>query len=165
MAVTAAFGLPPISAPVLAVVARVSAYAPDLDHPSSTATRSLGPITWAICWAVRDASVRAGLPAHRGLAHSWVYAVSWGVLCGGLSAFWLVPLAALWTGVFAAVGCLIGMLGDVPTRQSLRHFWWPSRRELRWPRRLRFTTGRGFERGLFWALVAAGCMLLPAVAG
>lgn len=162
LAVTALCGLHPLAAPGLAVVCRVSAYVPDLDHPDSTATRSLGPVSWLACWAVRNASARAGLPAHRGLAHSWVYAAGWALLCGGSAAVWLQPLAALWVAVFAGVGCVIGMLGDVPTRRSLRYFWWPSRRPLRWPGWLRFTTGGPVERGLFWVLVVAGCALLPA---
>lgn len=160
LGVAAATDLPAASVPVMVAACALSAYMPDVDHHSSTAGRLLPPVRWA----VRSLSVRTVGIAHRGLSHSLLAAITWGVLAGVLSAFWLVPLAAFWVGVFAAAGYLSGVLGDVPTIQSLQYVLWPSRVQVRWPVWLRFRTNGPFERFVFLVLVAVGILLVPAVA-
>lgn len=165
LAAAAALDLPPAAVPVLAVVGLASAYMPDIDHPSATASNVLPPISWGVCVAVRALSVRTVGIAHRGLSHTVLAAIVWGVLVGVLSAFWLVPLAAVCTGAFGTAGYLAGVLGDVPTKQSLRYVLWPSRVQVRWPRWLRFRTGGRFEHWVFRGLVLSGALLVPAVLG
>lgn len=164
LAAAAVLDLPPAAVPVLAAVGLLSAYMPDVDHPSATAARVLPPLSWGVCWAVRALSVRVVGVAHRGLSHSVLAALVWGVLVGAGMAFWLVPLAAVCTGAFGTAGYAAGVLGDVPTKQSLRYVLWPSRVQVRWPHWLRFRTGGPFEQWLFRALVLSGVLLLPAVA-
>lgn len=163
MGVVAGFDLSPTAAPILAAVGVLSAYGPDVDHPNSTAAKCLPPVSTVLCAGVRAVSVRVVGIKHRGATHTAVFAAGWGVLIGALSAQWLVPVAAVWVGVFAAVGWLSGVLGDVPTRQSLKYVLWPSTRQVVWPRWLRFTTGRAGEQWVFRVLVVAGALLLPAV--
>lgn len=161
LAVAAVADLPVSAVPALAVVGWLSGFAADVDHPSSYAGRLLPPV----CWAVRAVSARTVGIAHRGLTHGVLAAAVWGVVVGALSALWLLPVAAVWTGVFAMVGYMAGVLGDVPTKQSLLYVLWPSRVQVRWPRWLRFRTGGLFEHWLFRGLVLCGVLLLPAVGG
>lgn len=161
LAVAATADLAVTAVPVLAGVGWLSGYVPDVDHPGSWAGRLLPPA----CWAVRAVSVRTVGLAHRGLTHSLFAALVWGLSAGALSALWLLPLAAAWTGAFAFVGYMAGVLGDVPTKQSLQHVLWPSRVQVRWPYWLRFRTGGHVERWIFRGLVLSGVLLLPAVLG
>lgn len=151
--------VPGAAVPVMAGAAWISGYMPDVDHPSSRAGRLLPPVAWG----VRALSVRTVGVAHRGLSHTAAAAVAWGLFIGGLSALWLRPLAAVWVGVFAAVGYLFGVLGDVITVQSLDHLLWPSRRQVHWPVWLRIRTGRTGELWLFRGFIATGVFLLPQV--
>jgi membrane-bound metal-dependent hydrolase YbcI (DUF457 family) len=164
-AVVAALGVavvtdvPGAAVPVMAGVAYLSGYGPDVDHPSSRAGRLLPPVSWA----VRRVSVRTVGIAHRGLSHTVLAAILWGLFAGGLSALWLLPVAAVWVGVFGFAGYLSGVLGDVPTKQSLDHLLWPSSVQVRWPYRLRFRTAGPAEQWLFRLFLAAGVFLLPMV--
>jgi len=162
LAVCAVADLPAAFALAVAPVYYLSALGPDIDHPQSTAARCLGPISGLASRAVRAVSVRATGMAHRGLAHSLAAAVVYGGLVGGLSAPWLLPMAALWLGLSAAFGYGVGLAGDIPTRQSLQWVWWPVRTQSAWPRWARLTTGRTAERWIFRALVVGGVLLLPA---
>lgn len=159
LAVAVVADVPGSAVPVLAAAAWLSGWVPDVDHKSSRAGKLLPPV----CWAVRWLSVRTTGIAHRGLSHTAVAATVWGLFVGGLSAMWLLPLAAVWTGVFAAAGYLSGVLGDVITVQSLDHLLWPSRVQVRWPVWLRIRTGRTGERWLFRLFIAAGLLLAPMV--
>lgn len=163
MAVCSLFELGPAAPVVAAAVFYVSALGPDIDHPSAPAARFLGPVSWVVCRAVRRVSVWATGVAHRGLAHSFLAAGVYGLLTGWLSAQWLTLAAAVLVGLFAAAGYAVGFLGDVPTRTSLKHVWWPLEARFAFPRWLRFTTGKGAERVVFHALCVAGVFLLPAV--
>ena len=164
LAVAAVLDLPVTAVPVLAVVGAASAYGPDVDHPNATAAKCLPPFSWGVCWAVRRLSVRTVGIAHRGLPHTIAASLVWGVLVGALSAYWLVPLAAVCTAVFGTLGYLAGVLGDVPTKTSLDFLFWPFRVQVRWPSWLRFRTGGTAERWIFRGLVIAGVLLLPAAA-
>lgn len=163
LAVAALVDLPVLAVPAMASVACLSGFAPDIDHPAARAAKVLPPVSWGACWAVRNLSVRLGMPAHRGLSHSVPFAIFWGLFVGGLSALVLTPAAAVWVGLFAFVGCLFGMLGDVPTKQSLQYLLWPTHVQVRWPKWLRFRTGRTVEKLIFRGLFVAGAVLLPVV--
>lgn len=159
LAVAVVCDVPGSAVPVMASVAYLSGYAPDVDHPSSRAGRLLPPVSWG----VRAVSVRTVGIAHRGLSHTAFAAIVWGVLFGALSAAWLHPVAAVWVGVFAFAGYLSGVLGDVITVQSLDHLLWPSRVQVRWPVWLRIRTGRTGEAWLFRLFIAGSVFLLPMV--
>lgn len=150
--------------PVVVVVCALAAFAPDLDHPSSTATNSLGPITWGLCWLIRNLSVAAGLPAHRGLSHSLPFALFVGVLAGAATLYALPAETAAWTGAAAALGCWCGALGDELTTTGNRYACWPLG-QVRWPDSLRFRTGGRGEQVVAVLLAVTGCALLPAALG
>jgi membrane-bound metal-dependent hydrolase YbcI (DUF457 family) len=90
--------------------ATVAGYAlvPDLDHPSSSATRMLGPVTGLLSRALRSSSVwfyeRTRGPkdapggAHRHLTHTFVFAAVLGGICAASTAYW---------GAWAVVGWLV----------------------------------------------------------
>ena len=160
LGVAVVVGVPGPAVVVMAGAAWLSGWLPDVDHPASHAGRLLPPVRWA----VRAVSVRTVGVAHRGLSHTVAAALVWGMFVTGLSALWLPPAAAAWTGVFAATGYLSGVLGDLVTIRSLDHLLWPARVQAGWPKLLRFRTGRTAERFVFRGLVAAGVFLLPMVA-
>lgn len=149
---------PPVHlVPAIVALGYVAAYLSDLDHPNATATRVLGPVGWALCAAIRNLSVLCGMPAHRGLSHWAPYAVAWGVLVGaGTYVLGGDVRTASWLGAAVLAGCLAGMFGDLPTRQSLKYVLYV-------PRCLRFTTGGRTERGVQYVLVALGAVLLVPV--
>ncbi|MFC7330841.1 metal-dependent hydrolase [Marinactinospora rubrisoli] len=102
-----------------------AALLPDLDHPTSTASRSQGPVTgvvhravagasrlaWAATRTGRDDGGRDGDGVHRHLSHTPLVAVAVGAgvwLAGG---WWPVLLVAVW---FAVDLGLRGLAGCVP---------------------------------------------------
>lgn len=159
LAVAVVCDVPGSAVPIMAGVAYLSGYGPDIDHPSSRAGKMLSPVSWG----VRELSVRTVGVKHRGISHTVLASVVWGVLFGGLSAVWLHPVAAVWVGVFAFAGYLSGVLGDVITVQSLDHLLWPSRRQVHWPVWARIRTGRTGEAWLFRLFIAGSVFLLPMV--
>jgi membrane-bound metal-dependent hydrolase YbcI (DUF457 family) len=100
-----------------AVVAAGAALIPDVDHPSSTVARALGPLTRiaarVISWvsdAVRDGTcgccATEGTRGHRTLTHTAAFAVAAG---GGVCAAgwrWGLPAAAIVVGVAAGLAVL-----------------------------------------------------------
>lgn len=104
---------------VLAVgVVAYSALLPDLDHPRSTATYSLGPVTIALSWLLR------WFVEHRGATHTLQGAFASGVLAGAGAAF--LPgglggwVALLW-GAAVTVGCLTHIWADARTVSGVPH--------------------------------------------
>jgi membrane-bound metal-dependent hydrolase YbcI (DUF457 family) len=159
LAVAVVADVPGTAVPVMAGVAWMSGWMPDVDHPASRAGRLLPPVSWT----VRALSVRTVGIAHRGLSHTALAATGWGVSVGTLSALWLLPVAAAWVGLFGFAGYLSGVLGDVPTKQSLNHLLWPSAVQVRWPYWLRFRTAGPAEQWLFRLFIAGSVFLLPMV--
>lgn len=88
---------------------------PDIDHPSSTVTRSLGPVTAALSFVLRRASGKLYKHTkgprdepggtHRLLTHTWVFAGLLGGLCWGSTELWGAWAVAAWLllGVHLAV--------------------------------------------------------------
>lgn len=91
-----------------AVVTAGAGIAPDLDHPSATASRSLGPVTGLVAWTLRHVSGfvyrhtkttrdsgRDG--THRGITHTWPGALTVGAATAAICRF---------GGLWGTVGCL-----------------------------------------------------------
>lgn len=89
-----------------------AALLPDLDHPASTASRSQGSVSRALCRAVRalsrtvwaatrterdDGGYRDGTGAHRHLTHTLPAALVGGLLVGGVAGVhWVALAVVLW---------------------------------------------------------------------
>ncbi|MEQ3554646.1 metal-dependent hydrolase [Pseudonocardia nematodicida] len=150
---------PPGLVPVVVVVCALAAFAPDLDHPSSTATRALPPITWLLSRMIRALSRAVTGVAHRGLSHSPVFAAAIGLLVWWATGHVLPEETAVWTGIAAGAGCWIGAIGDELTSAGNRFAFWPLAR-VRWPDFLRFRTGGPGEQVVDLLLTGAGLVLL-----
>jgi membrane-bound metal-dependent hydrolase YbcI (DUF457 family) len=179
--------LPPVAVLVGVPVAASASLWPDLDHPGATASRWLGPVTWAL--SVR---VERAFGGHRAGTHSLVAGAPLFGLLGGLAALavglgavtlldldpWLavraagVCAAASWAGAVSHV--LLDMVtcncGGCDRRRARRRPWDGRHRagvEVLWPLvRRRFgvpllPVGGELERLLARPLVAA----LGALAG
>lgn len=163
LAVCAVVDVPAVMLPVFVAVSAYSALTPDLDHPAAPAARVLGPISWGLCWLVRNVSARTTGATHRGITHSVVFALVWGVLVG-LAAVAAFPVqVALWLSAAAFLGCLTHIAGDVLTLSGCQHVLWPSAVQVSMPRLVRFRTGGTGERFVVGALIVGGVLLVPAV--
>jgi membrane-bound metal-dependent hydrolase YbcI (DUF457 family) len=98
-------------------VCTASAGFPDIDHPKSLVTRSLGPVTRVLSWVIRL------LTKHRGFTHSVI-----GIVC------WVALLMALgcpdWLAMASGIGCATHVLGDALTTGGVWPLW-PSKFKLR----------------------------------
>jgi inner membrane protein len=122
-----------VSGMIVVGLTTASALLPDIDHKSSTVTRSLGPLTKTISWVVRLVT------KHRGLTHSVL-----GIIV------WMTALMALglpdWVAIATGVGCAVHVLGDGLTTAGVFPLW-PSKYKLRlssmkagsWPERFIIT--------------------------
>ena len=145
-------------------VGLTTSYIPDLDHPKATAVRALGPLGWLLCRGIRAMSRTFGLPAHRGISHTVVFAVSIGALVATATAVWVGQHHWI-MGLAAASGVLAALAGDWVTKSSLPHLWWPFvSRTGGPPRWLRITTGKRVEKLLIFPVLAAGCVALATYA-
>ncbi len=155
-----------------ALLATMAALGPDIDHPNSTATRSLGQLphrlvkrlaikVYAATRTSQDDPVTDG---HRGLTHTLVCAVVVGVLAGIVAHTligWWWGGAATVVGCAVTIGWAVGAAGDALTRRGVPLLWPLRIRGRRWwdvcpPRRLRIRTNGVVERFLLYpgALVA-----------
>ncbi|MGH9288438.1 MAG: metal-dependent hydrolase [Acidimicrobiales bacterium] len=124
-------GLPPAGVVAFGVTAAGASALNDLDHPSSSATRVLGPVSWALSRAVRGyarlvyVTTRGpGDPrsrsAHRGATHSLpllavpilvllgLPELAWGAVAGvAWIAGWPADTGRVWAGP-VAVACVVG---------------------------------------------------------
>lgn len=180
LALGAGIGVPAAWQLALGGAGMVGGYLPDLDTPSSTASRFLGPVTGVLSWVVRGTSRLAYAttrgPAdedhsgeHRHLAHSLVAAVAVGL------GVWL--LARPWTGMAPLLGAAVtaGMVaalcGDACTVSGVSGFLWPIpiRGETFYevfllPPGLRIRTGKAVERRLVFPVsLVAAVLLAPGV--
>ncbi|MEV1295475.1 metal-dependent hydrolase [Pseudonocardia sp. NPDC049635] len=159
LAVCAAVPPPPMLAPVVVLVCALAAFAPDLDHPNSTATRALPPVTWLLCRLIRWLSRLLTGVSHRGFSHSPVFAAGIGLLAWWATGHLLPGDTAVWTGIAAGAGCWIGAIGDELTSAGNRFAFWPVAR-IRWPDVLRFRTGGRGEQVVVALLALAGVGLV-----
>ncbi|WP_017625476.1 metal-dependent hydrolase [Nocardiopsis chromatogenes] len=132
-AAAAAFGWPAGVADLAAAagIGAGAALLPDLDHPRSTASRSLGPVTGLLSRAARSASAAVyrstrtprdapGDGRHRYLLHTPVFAIAAGAVAGAASTLWLPALAAVvWFALALALRGLGRALPKGPTRRGL----------------------------------------------
>lgn len=146
---------------VCGAVGYALAFVPDLDHKSATAVKVLGPVGWLVCRMLRAASTGCGLPAHRGLTHTVLFAVLVGAATGATAAVWLGARDAVAVGVAAVAGIVAALLGDWATRASLPLLWWPVSRKA-WcpPKALRLRTGGVAEK---WVVVPCLVALVAAL--
>lgn len=131
-AVVSTIGLAPDAVALLVIpLAAYAALLPDLDHPRSTVTYSVGPVTIVASWILRR------FVEHRGPTHDVRAApVAFG-LPPGLGAL-AVPALAPWcwlVGLAVAVGVVVHIWGDARTPQGVP---WKGRRA---------TIGRTFRTG------------------
>lgn len=180
LAVGAAVDASPITCVALAGVTMVGAYVPDIDHPGSTISRSLGPLTGLLSWLARTLSKRVYAAtkghadedcegSHRHLLHSVVFSVLLGAaVWAGVSVWW--PQWALLAGGGLALGCVTHICGDALTLSGVSGFLWPipirgeTFYEVRTPRWMRFRTGGVVESCLVApALLVAAVLLTPGV--
>lgn len=155
-------------------VATISAYVPDIDHPSSKAARSLGPITWILAKLVGHASAavhawtktakdRPDEDGHRTCSHTLLAglvvagAVALTVrLCGSPSLVWLA-----WP---VLVGYIAHLLGDSLTNSGCPILWPIKIAGRRWfpigpPAAFRFGTGGWVERFVAMPVFAIGILV------
>lgn len=158
----------------------IGALLPDLDMPSATAAKLLGPVTWILAWLINKLSLivwestraprdRMGrYPGHRTLTHTAL----WGVVVGvgtfaGVSAS---PLSAwaFWAAMAMVLGHFAHLWGDAITLSGIP-LWAPfiKRNEMRWfsvwvcPKGARFRVGGHREKGRIktesrWAWINLG---------
>lgn len=129
-AVTAAALAVGVPREVALLAGPVTAYAallPDLDHPRSTVTYSLGPVTVALSWLL------CLFVDHRGATHRPEWAPAWTLPLGVSTAYLPEPLggwsALLWW-VALTVGWWCHLWGDartlsgIPWAGAWRSGWW-----------------------------------------
>jgi len=113
----------PLPAAVLGgILVGYSALLPDLDHPGSTVTHSLGPATrlvsWLLCLFVE----------HRGWTHTRSAAAVFGLPVALLALLVPAPLGgpvmAVWWWACVFVGCCVHLWGDARTMSGIP---WPGR--------------------------------------
>jgi hypothetical protein len=173
------YGATPHAQLIWGGVCAVFAIWPDGDHPNSTFSKALPPITTFLCICIRALSRavylatrtkkdRRSKGTHRMLTHTITWAVLSGaavetvVAClhGNLTLGGWVALAAFW-------GSVIHCLGDDVTESGVP-FWAPliKIKGQRWhtvhllPKWMRIKTGKGPERFIFRALLIPGCALI-----
>lgn len=83
---------------VSTVVAAGAALAPDIDHPGSTVSRSLGPAS-----RLASAGVSAAAGGHRMLTHSFAFVALVAAVAWGTMALWGPTAAALWAAIPVAL--------------------------------------------------------------
>lgn len=175
----------PVGAAVVLVgtpVAVLASYTPDLDHPSSTAARSLGVATRLLATGIAALSAavyrwtateedRPNGTGHRAITHTAMFCL----LLGGLVSA-VLALAGLsgwaWLGLPAGLGALAHLLGDACTKYGVPLVWPLKVGGRRWhscglPRAIRIRTDRAVEHYvvipiLFVMLFAAGWVLANA---
>lgn len=110
-----------------------AALLPDLDHPNSTATHSLGPLTRLISllvqWLSRLTYKATGTTyddkegTHRTLTHTLIFAIAVGALIGAAATRWApVTIAVLWLMTSLALRALSAHLETGMRQRSLTAF-------------------------------------------
>jgi membrane-bound metal-dependent hydrolase YbcI (DUF457 family) len=144
-----------------AALCGMGALLPDLDHPQSMASRSLGWVSRLV-----SAGIRAGC-GHRGPTHWGIVGVVLGVVVGVLAM--LADPGLWWVGLAVGGGYVVHVLGDCLTDSGapLSGPW--CRRPVGVWVPLRFKTGRRGFWVEFWlvrpVLVVAGVVSVVALVG
>lgn len=142
-------------------VGYVTAYAPDLDHRSATATKVLWVVGWALCLVLRAVSLALTGTKHRGITHSLLFALVVGAGAGVVAGLWLPAGVAALLGLSAFAGVVAALAGDAVTRAGLDHVLWPLEWRLEVPKALRVRTGSWVELVLILPL----CVIAAVVIG
>lgn len=118
-----------LARPIFVVIVAYCALLPDLDHPNSTVTYSLGPFTMFLSWALRggpvgmfDFQVFPWYVEHRGVTHDARFGPAGFAVVLGLPTLmlpgWFGDNWWLWTwAVF--LGCLTHIWGDARTMSGV----------------------------------------------
>lgn len=126
LGVAALTGAAPYTGIVIGVLCAGAALIPDIDHPGSTISRTYGPISEAFSEAVNGVSARVYDATrtrydddrdggHRGLTHTWPFALGVGLLCAFVTAWH----AGLLTVLFLCISlALRGLLGNWAKRNG-----------------------------------------------
>ena len=126
----------PGSVLTFAAVCAGAALLPDLDHPSSTATRRFSVFSWLACHAVRPLSAAVydltrgrrdtGRGTHRGLTHTAAGAVLLGLAVNLASARWGEPvlLGTLFVCLALAIKGLDALVPGPPSRVIAAGLTW-----------------------------------------
>lgn len=146
-----------------AVLGAFAGFGPDVDHKPAPAGRLLPPVRWA----VHGLSWMFGLPKHRGISHTVLFAL----VVGASTLFFLPwPLA-----LSVSAGWLAALAGDWCTKTSLPYLWWPITSAHGKPKRVRYKflrvyTGKRMERWVVYpisvlALVAGAVAVVAYLPG
>ena len=127
-------------------VGALAAAAPDLDHPSGRPAKKLGLLGWVVCRILRFVSHVLTGTRHRGISHSLLFALLLGLGTFLLAEIWLPLGLSVYLGLAVATGVVSALLGDLVTRDSLKHLFWPFTVKASFPRRLRIKTGGPAEK-------------------
>jgi membrane-bound metal-dependent hydrolase YbcI (DUF457 family) len=158
-------GVPPVLVVLGVPLAAYAAILPDLDHPRSTATYSLGPLTIVISWILRQ------FVDHRGPTHTRTGAAVTAAAVAGPTTLLPAPLggwSALWWFLVVLLGCLTHVWGDARTLSGVP--WTGGPRSIRLlgrevasvDRRGRLRIGRVFRTGSDYEDWRLHRMYLPA---
>lgn len=123
------------TAVVLGMLGAGAAVASDLDHANATASKSLGPISWAASAGIRAISAavyeatktrhdRPNTDGHRGITHTWPGALALGVLFGGgcaLAELLGGHIAGRWTAIAVIWVFLVWALRGLPPKNTHLH--------------------------------------------
>jgi membrane-bound metal-dependent hydrolase YbcI (DUF457 family) len=126
-------------------VGALGSMGPDLDHVSSRPVRALGPVGWILTRLLRLVSKVLTGRKHRGISHSLLFAVLVGCLAALGAHRWLPSESAAYLGIAAFVGVVAALLGDLVTKASLQHLFWPFPITVHVPRWLRIRGGGAAE--------------------
>lgn len=122
-------------------VGALGSMGPDLDHVSSRPVRALGPVGWILTRLLRLVSKVLTRRKHRGISHSLLFAILVGCLTALGAHHWLLAGPSAYLGVAAFSGVVAALLGDLITKASLEHLFWPLSIKIRVPRGLRIRGG------------------------
>lgn len=161
-------------------VAALGSMGPDLDHLDSTPTKAgelfririrkkklLGWTwfkgwTWRVgpgsllSWLLRLVSKTLTGRKHRGICHSLLFAVVVGCLAALGANYWLPAGPASYLGLAAFTGVVAALLGDVITKDSLKHLFWPLLIKMSIPVELRVRGGGTAEKVVLFLVSALG---------
>lgn len=127
-------------------LAGLAALTPDWDHPSAKSIKQMGPVGWILTRVLRLISLVLTGAKHRGITHSLVFAAGLGCLIAWIASHAIARDEAVYLGVSVAAGVVAALAGDLITKQSLDHVFWPFGFRITVPSFLRVKTNGRFER-------------------
>jgi membrane-bound metal-dependent hydrolase YbcI (DUF457 family) len=154
----------------------IGAALPDLDHLDSSPVRMftnkrIRIKPWRILgWTIRKSqTIRVGIGPlvswtlrllsrilvgvkHRGVTHSLAFGVVVGCVVTNVAENWLTAGQAVYFGISTFVGVATALLGDLITKASLNHLFWPLSIKIKIPRWMRIQINKFAEKLIRWLL-------------